>query len=79
MKDLAREAGGIVLPMLYLGPEMRMEKEGRELYGMDYWLSQQDDKMSVNPRQLDGSAYWIPVSMPVGNREKGQWNFSWCE
>lgn len=60
MKDLAREVGGIVLPMLYLGPDMRMEKENQELYGMDFWLSEAEGKMQMPPQQLDGSAYWVP-------------------
>lgn len=60
MKDLAREAGGIVLPMLYLGPDIMMEKDEKELYGMDYWLSLEEGKMHMNPQQLDGSSYWVP-------------------
>lgn len=60
MKDLAREAGGIVLPMLYLGPDiMRMEDE-QELYGMDYWLSLEEGRTHMTPQQLDGSSYWVP-------------------
>ena len=60
MKDLAKNVGGIVLPMLYLGPDMMREQEEKELYGMDYWLSQREGKMFMTPRQLDGSAYWVP-------------------
>lgn len=60
MKDLAKEVGGIVLPMLYLGPDMMMEQEEKELYGMDYWLSRREGKMHMTPRQLDGSSYWVP-------------------
>ena len=60
MKDLARDAGGIVLPMLYLGPDiMRMEDE-QELYGMDYWLSLEEGRTHMTPQQLDGSSYWVP-------------------
>ncbi len=59
MKDLAREAGGIVLPMLYLGPDMMMEKDEQELYGMDFWLSLEEGKTHMTPQQLDGSAYWV--------------------
>jgi creatinine amidohydrolase len=53
---LARESGGIVLPMLFLGPD-RMQKTGdRELYGMD--ISHTEHK--YRSRQLPGSAYWVP-------------------
>jgi creatinine amidohydrolase len=60
MKDLASMAGGIVLPMLYLGPDIMMEQDGNELYGMDYWLSFEDGKSYMPPQQLDGSSYWVP-------------------
>jgi creatinine amidohydrolase len=60
MKDLAREAGGIVLPMLYLGPDMMMVKDEKELYGMDYWLSLEEGVSHMAPQQLDGSSYWVP-------------------
>jgi creatinine amidohydrolase len=52
--ELACRAGGIVLPMLSFGPDMRQEHEGREYYGMDI-LSYPD----AAPRQLAGSAYWM--------------------
>ncbi|HIJ73438.1 MAG TPA: creatininase family protein [Candidatus Hydrogenedentes bacterium] len=51
---LAREVGGIVLPMLFVGPDRRTVHEGRELYGMDCHSAPE-----TPPRQLDGSAYWI--------------------
>jgi creatinine amidohydrolase len=60
MKELAREVGGIVLPMLYLGPDMMMVKDEQELYGMDYWLSLEEGKTHMTPQQLDGSSYWVP-------------------
>jgi creatinine amidohydrolase len=60
MKDLAREAGGIVLPMLYLGPDMMTSKDEQELYGMDFWLSLEEGKSYMAPQQLDGSSYWVP-------------------
>lgn len=52
-EQLARRAGGIVLPMLFLGPDRGIVHEGRELYGMDYL------KDSYPRQQLAGSAYWI--------------------
>jgi len=51
---LAREVGGIVLPMLFVAPDVRQEKEGRDYYGMDIYSFPGED-----PRQLDGSAYWV--------------------
>lgn len=52
--ELARFAGGIVLPMLFLGPDGREEVGGREYYGMDI-IGHPEGQ----PAQLDGSAYWI--------------------
>jgi len=60
MKDLAREVGGIVLPMLYLGPDMMRAEGENELYGMDFWLSQEEGKMQMSAQQLGGSSYWVP-------------------
>ncbi|RLD72760.1 MAG: hypothetical protein DRI98_01080 [Bacteroidetes bacterium] len=60
MKDLAYEVGGIVLPMLYLGPDMMMAEGEKELYGMDFWLSLEEGRTYMTPQQLDGSAYWVP-------------------
>lgn len=60
MKDLAHEVGGIVLPMLYLGPDLKRIENGQELYGMDVWLSENEGKMYMPPQQLDGSSYWVP-------------------
>ena len=63
MKDLAREVGGIVLPMLYLGPDIMRTEDGKELYGMDFWLSQEEGKMQMTEQQLDGSSYWVPEDL----------------
>jgi len=60
MKVLAREAGGIVLPMLHLGPDTMLMVEGKELYGCDHWLSRPGSREYFPAQQLDGSAYWIP-------------------
>ena len=59
MKDLAREVGGIVLPMLYLGPDKMKIIDEKVLYGMDHWLSEEEGKMQMTAQQLDGSAYWV--------------------
>jgi creatinine amidohydrolase len=53
-KELAREVGGVVLPMLFVGPDRELEADGRSYYGMDiYGFSEEE------PKQLPGSAYWI--------------------
>ncbi len=53
---LARRVGGIVLPMLFLGPDRRQEQpDGTVLYGMDC-----PRQPSHYPnQQLAGSAYWV--------------------
>jgi creatinine amidohydrolase len=57
---LAREAGGIVLPMLFLGPD-RMRREGdQELYGMDFCTQKVGHQPGCPHAQLPGSAYWVP-------------------
>lgn len=53
--ELAKEAGGVVLPMLFLGPDKRVEHEGKEYFGMDFYGFK-----DAEPQQLDGSAYWVP-------------------
>lgn len=57
--QLAERIGGIVLPMLFVGPDKKETTEdGRELYGMDIW------KPGMPPppyrEALPGSAYWVP-------------------
>jgi creatinine amidohydrolase len=51
---LARRAGGIVLPMLFLGPDHRQQVEDQEYYGMDIYSFPDS-----GPQQLPGSAYWV--------------------
>ena len=51
---LAERVGGIILPMLFLGPDLRQVVDGHEFIGMDVWGAR-DGK----PEQLTGSAYWI--------------------
>jgi creatinine amidohydrolase len=52
---LARHAGGVVLPPLFLGPDSMKEVHGVEYYGMDIY-----QKASTEPIRLEGSAYWVP-------------------
>ncbi len=51
---IAREAGGVVLPMLFLGPDSTVRHEGGDYYGMDH-ISFEEGK----PQKLAGSAYYI--------------------
>jgi len=60
MKLLAREAGGIVLPMLYLGPDSVRIINGEIYYGMDHFLNQEGRREYYHEQQLDGSCYWVP-------------------
>jgi len=52
--ELARKVGGIVLPMLFLGPDDVEQQGGMQYYGMDI-LSYPKN----HPQQLEGSAYWV--------------------
>ena len=56
--ELAREVGGVVLPMLFLGPDFKTRIKGKEYYGMDYYGFRGDLAMN-HPEILTGSAYWI--------------------
>ena len=62
-QQLAREAGGIVLPMLFLGPDAKLEKDGKMFYGMDFWYDAGSMKQAPVPSQLAGSAYWTSDSL----------------
>lgn len=54
---LAEEVGGVLLPMLFLGPDRTEEVDGRTLYGMD--LCKNDQEQKYETQQLAGSAYWV--------------------
>lgn len=56
---LAREVGGVVLPMLYLGPDRRRFVDGEAFYGMDVARPQLPDR-EYDTQKLAGSAYWVP-------------------
>lgn len=51
---LAQRVGGVVLPPLFLGPDIRKNIDGNEFYGMDIL-----QKASSQPMRLKGSAYWV--------------------
>jgi len=58
-RQLAAEVGGIVLPMLFLGPDRTRTENGLELYGMDINDIVPPEQKYTN-QQLAGSAYWVP-------------------
>ncbi|MDO8585757.1 MAG: creatininase family protein [Armatimonadota bacterium] len=53
---LAERVGGIVLPMLFVGPDRYKIVDGKELFGMDICKSKYG---SYPDQQLPGSAYWV--------------------
>jgi len=64
-KRLAYKAGGIVLPMIFLGPDFydstyNSPSNGQKFYGMDYAKTLPSGKR--DPQQMIGSAYWVPDS-----------------
>jgi len=61
-EKLAKEAGGIVMPMLFIGPDgYDTVINGHEYYGMDCG-SVFSDQCKYEIQQLKGSAYWVPDS-----------------
>lgn len=56
---LARETGGIVYPMLFMGPDRKEIVNGEELYGMDLYKGEEDSEKAYATQKLDGSSYWI--------------------
>ena len=61
-EKLAEEAGGIVLPMLFIGPDgYDTLINGHEYYGMDCGKLF-SPQCGYEIQQLTGSAYWVPDS-----------------
>lgn len=61
-EQTAKRVGGVVCPMLFMGPDTRSgQGDGGELYGMDIGSYDPDPKMKYTPGKLDGSAYYLPV------------------
>lgn len=61
-KILAEETGGIVMPMLFIGPDgYDTIINGREYYGMDC-ASLFSEQGNYEIQQLTGSAYWVADS-----------------
>lgn len=55
--EMAKRIGGIVLPMLFVGPDVSKEIDGVLYYGMDFYFRHPADKNPV--RQMPGSAYRV--------------------
>jgi len=53
-EKLAQRVGGIVLPMLFLGPDKAIETPDNVYYGMDIHGFPENEY-----RKLEGSAYWV--------------------
>ncbi len=63
-KMLAGDVGGVVLPMLFMGPDGReVLDDGSELYGMDRGNFIKDSLQQYPAQQFDGSCYWMPDSL----------------
>jgi creatinine amidohydrolase len=61
---LARQAGGVVFPMLFVGPDrMRSEPDGTELYGMDILGDNYPPEKHYPEGPRDGSCYWLPTEL----------------
>ena len=69
--ELAEEIGGIVLPMLFLGPDPYFINEGTGYIGMDE-LSFDDG----NAQQLEGTAYYVENDLFIKILEAILWNLS---
>lgn len=54
MEKIAAKVGGIVLPMLFLGPDYETCVDGKPYYGMDYFSFEEG-----KAQQLEGSSYYV--------------------
>jgi creatinine amidohydrolase len=61
-KRLAAEAGGIVLPPLFIGPDFDTVINEHEYYGMDCG-KMFSNQCTYEIQQLKGSAYWVSDSV----------------
>jgi creatinine amidohydrolase len=68
---LAEKIGGIVLPMLFLGPETNVRKDGFDYVGMDHYSFEEG-----YPQQLEGTAYYIEEELFIKVLEATLWNLS---
>lgn len=60
MEKIAAKVGGIVLPMLFLGPDYEVSVDGKPYYGMDYFSFEEGKS-----QQLEGSSYYVEKELFV--------------
>ena len=60
---LAEKIGGVIFPMLFLGPDMVTLENGKELYGMDVCGDNFTGAMHYENQQLPGSCYWLEETL----------------
>lgn len=70
-KQLAENIGGIVMPMLYLGPDTLVTENGKDYIGMDVHSFEEGKR-----QQLDGSAYYVEEELFIKIIEATLWNLS---
>jgi creatinine amidohydrolase len=58
-ENLAKNVGGIVLPMLFMGPDRMKRIDSGELYGMDICDYTPGHHHFYEDQQLSGSTYWV--------------------
>ncbi len=59
---VAKEVGGIVMPMYFLGPDATKIVDGKKLIGMDFYGAKEK---GLSEQQNAGSAYWVADSLFV--------------
>lgn len=59
---LAKAVGGVIMPMLFLGPDRSMSRDGVDYYGMDMGSPDLENR-SYETQQLTGSCYWIDTDL----------------
>jgi len=59
---LARDVGGVVLPMLFMGPDRVEETDEGVFYGMDIVRDRETNAL-IERNHLAGSAYWLPPEL----------------
>ena len=59
--ELAGKMGGVVLPMLFVGPDRVFDDRGELFYGMD--INTSGALKSYPAQRLTGSAYWLDTEL----------------
>ncbi len=64
-QEVAAEVGGIVLPVLFLGPDKVEEIDGVDYYGKDLGNHSDLTDQQYDRQILTGSAFWIPDTLYI--------------